>query len=69
MKSKGACITVEVGITVSRRMAERCLRLLEIYNEDHPHEYFLLEMDKYGHAHMSIHEKTGMSSRPATGEE
>ena len=69
MKSKRVCTTVEVGVTVSRRMAERCLRMLEIYHEDHPHEYVLLEMDKHGRVHMSIREKTRMSSQPVSGED
>ena len=39
MKQKNLTIEIDTKLTVSDESAERCLRLLEIWQEDHPDKY------------------------------
>ena len=47
-------ITINCSVTVSDETAERCLKLLEIWQDDNPDKYIKRVMDKDGVIRFSI---------------
>ena len=47
-------ITINCPVTVDTKTAERCLKLLEIWQDDNPDKYIKRTMDKDGVIRFSI---------------
>ena len=45
---------IKCSVTVDTKTAERCLKLLEIWQDDHPNMYIKRTMDKNGVIRFSV---------------
>lgn len=48
MKAQDLTIEVKATLTVSDEMADRCMRLLEMWQADHPDQRLMSSEDEYG---------------------
>ena len=53
-KSDTINIEIKAGVHIDTKTAERCLKLLEIWQDDHPNMYIKRTMDKNGVIRFSV---------------